>query len=378
MRFEEAYGGWRGDRLTQDQAALILGVSARTFRRYIERYDEGGLEGLLDRRLTQASSRGAPVDEVMAVSECYEKRHRDWSVKHFFSWYKRDGGQRSYTWAKNTLHSKGLVPKGSKKGTHRKRRKPSPIPGMMLHQDGSTHEWVEGKKWDLIVTMDDATNEHSMFFVQEEGTASSFRGVKEVVHKQGLFRSLYTDRGSLYWYTPNVGGKVSKTQLTQFGQAMSRLGIEMIPAYSPEARGRRERAFRTHQDRIPKELAAHGINTMDEANRYLSETYIPQYNTEFMQTAAEQGTAFIHWAGPNIDDILSEQYERVVTADNCVSYEGKTLQIPADIYRCHYVKVKVRVHKLSDGSISIFHGTRKLAQYDDNGNFKINKKRKAA
>ena len=253
------------------------------------------------------------------------------------------------------------------------------MPGMMLHQDGSTHEWVSGKKWDLIVTMDDATNEHySMFFVYEEGTASSFRGVKDVVDKHGLFSSLYTDRGSHYWYTSEAGGKVSKTNLTQFGRAMRHLGIQMIPAYSPEARGRSERAFRTHQDRLPKELAAHGITTMDEANIYLNHVYQPAFNAEFMQTASEQGTAFIPWIGMNIDDILCEQYDRTVNPDNCVSFEGKKLQIPPDKYRCHYVKAHVRVHLYTDGSLAVFHGPRKLADYDDQGRQKETKPEKAA
>jgi hypothetical protein len=184
-------------------------------------------------------------------------------VKHFYSWYRKDGGTRSYTWVKNTLQSKGLVIKSAKRGVHRKRRERAHLPGMMLHQDGSTHEWVLGKKWDLIVTMDDATNEHySMFFVEEEGTASSFRGVRDVIIKKGLFSSLYTDRGSHYWFTPKEGGKVSKTQLTQFGHAMKSMGIQMIAAYSPEARGRSERVFETHQDRLVKELAFHKITGM--------------------------------------------------------------------------------------------------------------------
>lgn len=366
VRFTEAYGVWTEGRLNQEEAARILGVSSRTFRRYVDRYEENGIEGLLDRRLTQASFRRAPVDEIMAITERYESRHRGWNVKHFYSWYRRDGGTRSYTWVKNTLQSRGSVPKGTKKGAHRKRRERAPLPGMMLHQDGSSHEWVPGKKWDLIVTMDDATGEHySMFFVPEEGTASSFQGVREVILKHGLFCSLYTDRGSHYWYTPEVGGKVSKTQLTQFGRAMSHLGTEMIPAYSPEARGRSERAFRTHQDRLPKELAAQGITDMDGANQYLDQVYQQAFNTEFMQTAIDEGSAFVPWAGANLDDILCEKYERTVTPDNCVNFEGYALQIPADKYRCHYVKVKVHVHRYADGSLSVFHGPRKLADYVD-------------
>lgn len=375
MRFEEVYSGWRESRLTQEEAALILGVCDRTFRRYIDRYEEAGIEGLSDKRLTQASFRRAPVDEVMAVSDQYTKQYEGWNVKHFYSWYRRDGGGRSYTWVKNTLQAKGLVLKSAKRGSHRIQRERAPLPGMMLHQDGSRHEWVPGKKWDLIVTMDDATNEHySMFFVEEEGTASSFQGIRDVIAQRGLFSSLYTDRGSHYWFTPEAGGKVSKTQLTQVGRAMKTLGIQMIAAYSPEARGRSERAFQTHQDRLVKELALYGITDMDAANRYLAQKYLPAFNAEFMRPAPEEGSAFIPWKGENLDDILCEQNERTVGADNCVSFEGKKLQIPANRYRCHYVRVRVRIHRYMDCSLAIFHGPRKLADYDSQGQLKERKK----
>ncbi len=371
MRFEELYDEWDKRRLTQEQAARILGVSDRTFRRYINRYEDRGVEGLSDRRLTQASIRRAPVDEVMAVINRYGSYHRGWNVKHFYSWYRKDGGKRSYTWVKNTLQNKGMVVKSAKGGVHRKCRDRVHLPGMMLHQDGSTHEWVMGKKWDLIVTMDDATNEHySMFFVEEEGTASSFQGVRDVIIKKGLFSSLYTDRGSHYWFTPKEGGKVSKTQLTQFGRAMRSLGIQMIAAYSPEARGRSERAFKTHQDRLVKELAFHKITEMDDANYYLAQVYLPAYNAEFTLPAPEEGSAFIPWTGENLEDILCEQEERTVSADNCVSFERMKLQIPANQYRCHYVRVRVCVHRYLDGSLAIFHGPRKLADYDHQGKLK--------
>jgi hypothetical protein len=223
--------------------------------------------------------------------------------------------------------------------------------------------------------MDDATNEHySMFFVEEEGISSSFEGVREVIVRKGLFSSLYTDRGSHYWYTPKEGGKVSKTQLTQFGRAMKHLGIQMIPAYSPEARGRSERAFETHQDRLVKELAFHGITDMDAANRYLAKEYLPAFNAEFMVPVLQDGSAFVPWKGDNLDDILCEQDERTVSADNCVSFEGMKLQIPANPYRCHYVRVKVQVHRYLDGSMAIFHGPRKLADYDPRGKLKEMKK----
>jgi transposase len=186
MRFEEAYGEWQERSLTQEEAARILGVSDRTFRRYVDRYEESGLEGLVDKRLNQISHRRAPIDEIMALEDLYRSRYEGWNAKHFYSWYKRQGGTRSYTWVKIRLQEARLRPKASKKGAHRKRRERSALPGMILHQDGSSHEWAPGQKWDLIVTMDDANNEHySMFFCDEEGTASSFRGVKETNREEG-------------------------------------------------------------------------------------------------------------------------------------------------------------------------------------------------
>jgi len=377
MRFKEAYFGWTEKRFTQEEAARLLGICERTFRRYLIKYEEEGMEGLTDKRLSQISHRRAAVDEVIEITYLYKNRYSNWNVKHFYSFYKKQhDGKRSYTWVKTILQNAGLVAKSSKKGTHRKKRERAALEGMMLHQDGSDHEWVAGTRWDLISTMDDATSKHySMFFVEEEGTASSFQGMKEVIEKHGLCCSVYTDRGSHYWTTPEAGGAVDKQNLTQFGRAMHHLGIEMIPAYSPEARGRSERAFRTHQERLPKELAMHGITTMVEANEYLKNIYMPAFNAEFAVPAASEGSAFVSWLNGNIDDILCEQHERIVRKDNCVSFEGLLLQIPKDHYRCHYNKVKVRIHRYVDGQLAIFHGPRKLAEYDSKGQLKdlINK-----
>lgn len=380
MIFEEIMSIKTEKRLTYGDAARMLGVSERTLRRYRGHHAEFGLDGLMDKRLTQVSARKAPVDEVLALVDCYRKHHVGWNVQHFYSWYKRDGGTRSYTWVKNELQTAKVVAKTAKRGIHRKKRERASLAGMLLHQDGSTHEWVPGQKWDLIVTMDDATSEHySMFFVEEEGTASSFAGVKEVILSHGLFCSFYSDRGSHYWHTPEAGGKVDKTNLTQFGRAMHQLGIEMIPAYSPEARGRSERAFQTHQGRLVKELAYHGITTMEAANHYLQEVYKPTFNAEFMETADQTGSAFVPLINASqVDDLLCEHFERTVGRDNCVSFERLTLQIPADDYRCNYIKVKIRVHRYPDGSLAIFHGPRKLADYDPDGTCKKQQQQKAA
>jgi hypothetical protein len=379
MRFKEAYDEWQERRLSQEEAARLLGICDRSFRRYRDRYEEKGLEGLLDKRLSQASHRRAPVDEVMALEEKYQKGYGGWNVRHFHLWYRQEGGKRSYTWVKNRLQDSQLVVRGKLKGVHRRRRERAAMQGMLVHQDGSSHEWVEEQQWDLIVTMDDATSEHySMFFVEEESTESSFRGVEETIIKKGLFCSLYTDRGSHYWNTPEAGGKVDKVNLTQFGRAMKQLGIPMIAAYSPEARGRSERMFQTHQGRLPKELAKLGVQTMQAANQYLKDRYMPEFNAEFACAARETATAFVPYIGAELKNILCEQYERTVGNDNCVHFDNRILQIPSDQYRFNYVKTKVRVHRYRDGMLGVFHGPRKLADYDHQGQLIANLKKKAA
>jgi transposase len=374
MRFESVYDDWQARKLTQVEAAQLLGVCERTFRRYIDKYEANGLEGLSDKRIEQASHRCAPADEVCSLETQYRQGFMGWNAKHFYSWYKREGGRRSYTWVKYRLQQAKLIKRSKGKGKHRKRRTRSPLPGMMIHQDGSTHQWVPGKYWDLIVTMDDATNEHySMFFVEEEGTLSSFRGVAEVIQMRGLFCSFYSDRGSHYWHTPEAGGKVDKLHLTHFGKALQQLNINQIPSYSPEARGRSERAFGTHQERLPKELAKAGITDMEEANKYIQEYYLPRYNKEFMVEASEEGAAFMPYNQGDLFEILCERYDRVVRKDNCVQFEGLLLQIPANKYRMNYIKTRVQVRRYLDGTFGIYHGPRLLATYDSLGNLLKNK-----
>jgi len=371
MRFTEIYDRWRVNRLTQEEAAQLLGVHERTFRRYCRKHETEGAEGLYDRRLDKAAHNAAPLDEVMEVLTLFETRYPNFTVAHFYDKYRDEhAGQRSYNWVREQLQSHGMVKKAKKRGAHRRKRERAPMAGMMLHQDGSTHEWVPGKQWDLIVTLDDANSEvYSGFFVDEEGTHSSFQAVKEVILEHGLFCSLYTDRGSHYWTTPTVGGKVDKNNLTQFGRAMAQLGIDMIPAYSPEARGRSERMFGTLQQRLPKELALAGITTMEEANQFLRDVYWPKHNAKFAVKPKEEDRAFVPWidSGMNLEDILCIQEQRTVSNDNTISYRGKSLQIPKQKHRCHYIKAKVRIHEYADKTLAIFHGPRKLANYDANG-----------
>jgi transposase len=378
MRFEEVYDRWSEHRLTQQEAAELLNVGERQFRRQCRRYEDEGIEGLIDLRLGQVSSKRAPVDEVMRLVEQYRRRYEGWTVKHFYSKYLEQKGKRSYNFVRLALQREGVVAKAKRRGAHRRKRERKPLIGMMLHQDGSRHAWLRGQQHDLIVTLDDATGAiYSAFLVDEEDTMSSFMGVAEVIARHGLFNSLYTDRGSHYWHTAHAGGKVDRVNLTQFARAMAQLGIDMIAAYSPQARGRSERAFGTLQERLPKELTDAAITDLAAANRFLQRRFVPAYNREFAVPAAETGSAFVPWVGGNLHDILCVQEERVVRSDNCVAYQNKLLQIPADRHRCHYVKAKVRVHEYANGSLAVFYGPRCLAHYAANGK-EIKIKAKAA
>ena len=352
MKFETLLERWRGRELSQLEAAEILGMSERTFRRWRDRFEDEGLEGLYDRRLGTASAKRVPVDEIGRVLELYRTRYSGFTIKHFHEHLVRDHGfHLGYTWTKTTLQRAGLVARAPRRGAHRKRRPRRPLRGMMLHQDGSSHEWIEdlGGSLDLIVTLDDATSEiYSAFLVEEEGTMSS-------------------DRGSHYFHTPKAGDKVDKDRLTQVGRALAQLGIKHIAAYSPQARGRSERAFGTLQDRLPKELRLAGITTIEAANRFIAELYLPAHNARFAVAPEQPGSAFVPDAAWAHLDILCVHEERTVGNDNTVRYKGLVLQIPPSPIRHHFVKARVRVHQYPDGDLAIFHGPGCLARYRAGG-----------
>ena len=367
MKFVELNGRVKRRCLTQGQAAEILGVSERTFRRWRDREEADGAEGLYDKRLGKISGRRIAVDLVMKALDLFDTRYFDFTSKHFWEKLVRDHGFKvSYNWTRLLLQARGRKQKAKSKGAHRRKRPRRALPGMMIHQDGSSHEWVAGAVWDLIVTMDDATSEiYSAFFVEEEGTMSSFRGISEVIAAKGLFSSFYSDRGSHYWHTPSAGGKVDRDNLTQAGRALKQLMIEHIPAYSPEARGRSERMFGTLQNRLPQELRVAGIRTMEEANHYLTQTYMPDHNRRFSFKPESEGSAFVACAG-SVEEVLCVHEERIVGHDNTVRYKGHVLQIPPDRHRHHYVKAKVTVREYPDGRMAIFHGPRRLAAFGPN------------
>jgi transposase len=379
MKFLSILSRYEAAEFSQLEAAELLGVGERTFRRWRQRYEEDGEAGLLDRRLGKISSKRVPVDREAEVEALYRGRYSGFTAKHFHEHLVRDHQFAwGYTWTKTFLHSRGLLERAPRRGAHRRKRPRRPLPGMMLHQDGSRHAWLGGQPaLDLIVTLDDASNEVlSAFLVEEEGTASTFRALQEVFSRHGLPLSLYTDRGSHYFHTPEAGGKVDRTCLTQVGRALDHLGVEHIAAYSPQARGRSERLFQTLQDRLTKELALAEIVTLEAANAFIRDIYIPAHNRRFAVKAEQEGSAFIAIPAIDLGEILCIQEERQVGNDNCVSFNRLKLQIPASPLRAHFVKARVKVRQYHDGALAIFHGQRCLGRYDLKG--AIAEDRKAA
>lgn len=377
MRFKEIYGGYQSKRLSCEEAAEILGISVRTFYRKRKRYDSEDFDESFDLRIGRKSPHRAADKEVEFITKLYAEKYRGFNVRHFHEFAMREHGfKRSYNWTRNTLTEASLVKKGKRGGDHRLRRERRPMAGMMIHQDGSTHRWLPhlDHNLDLIVSLDDATSKiTSAFLVDQEGTLSSMRGIRETIESYGIFCSFYTDRGSHYWHTPEAGGKVDKSNLTQVGRALRQLGIRHIAAYSPQARGRSERLFGTLQDRLPKEFALKGIQSIEKANAYLREVYIPRHNERFSVAAKESKSAFIASIREDLRDVLCIQEERVVQNDNTIRYEGLILQIPKNDLRHHYVRTTVSVHVYEDKTMGIFYGHLCLGKYDELGNLKNEK-----
>ncbi|MGY4288478.1 transposase [Bradyrhizobium sp. LM2.7] len=333
MRFSSLLDRTEAKELTQAAASELLGINVRTFQRWAERFEAEGDDGLVDLRMGRRSPRRAPEEELERMLGLFRDKYADFTVKHFHEQLqKRHGYVLGYTVTKLALHAAGLVRKAPKRSAHRKKRPRRPLPGMLLHQDGSRHPWIEGlPAMDLIVTMDDATSEiYSMLLVEEEGTASTFQALGEVIGEHGLFCALYTDRGSHYFYTPKAGEKVSKTQQTQVGRALSHLGIEHIAAYSPQARGRSERMFGTLQGRLPKDLRLAGIRTVEAANAWLKAHYIAEHNAAFAIKAEQPGTAFVADRHEAWREALCVIEERTVANDNTIAWSGSATAVAAE------------------------------------------------
>jgi transposase len=354
------------------RAAEILGWSPRTLRRWRERYATHGYAGLVDKRLLRPSIHRAPAGEVERVLRLYRERYGGFNVRHFHQIARREHGLTlSYSYVKQALQRAGLVQTHRARGRHRRRREPRACFGEMLHLDGSVHAWfalAPDERPCLILVSDDATKRvlAAMFFTAES-TFAVMRSLAGVFRAEGLPMALYTDRAGWAFHTPKAQGPVDKARLTQVGRALARLGIEHIPAYSPQARGRSERLNRTVQDRLVNELRVAGITTIAAANRYLTETFVPQHNATFACPPRDPASAFVPLGSVDLDPILCHEEDRVVARDNTVCLERQVLQIAPQAGRRSGAGLRVTVRRHLDGRFSVTRGAQTLGMYTATG-----------
>jgi transposase len=370
MKIQEVILRAISKQITWIQAAEIIGVRPRTMRRWRYRYEQHGYDGLFDRRLKRPSPKRVPLETVEKVLCLYREQYFDFNVAAYVEkLHEVHEIELSYSWVKTALQKAGLVAKKSKRGPHRKRRPRRPLVGMLLHVDGSKHAWLPTRGLqDLIVLFDDATSEvYYAQLVLEESTATVMAGLKEVVQRKGVFCALYADRASHLVYTPKAGGPPQPGHRTQIGRALEQLGIELIPANSPQARGRCERLYGTWQGRLPQELRLRGITNLAEANRFLREEWIEFHNRRFAVQASQEGTAFVPAYGADLEKIFSRQEHRVVGNDNTVRYQRKLLQIERQDFRYSMARCRVLVCEHLDGKLSVYYGPHLVGRYDAQG-----------
>ena len=350
------------------RAAEILGWSPRTLRRWRERFETHGHSGLIDRRLLRPSHRRVPPQQVELVLRLYRERYTGFNVRHFHQIARREHGVTvSYSFVKQTLQAAKLVKKHRARGRHRRRREPRACFGELLHIDGSPHVWLTlrpAERSVLIAVVDDATKQ--VLYAQlwpGETAAAIMTAVRAVIQAHGLPMALYTDRAHWAFHTPQAKGPVDKTQLTQLGRALARLGIEHIPAYSPQARGRSERLNRTFQDRLVNELRVAQVTTLAAANRYLTERFIPDYNATFSCAPADPASAFVEPGAVDLEQILCHQEDRVVGRDNTVSFDGRAFQLAPQPGRRSCTGLRVAIRRHLSGEYSVWAGPRRLGHF---------------
>jgi transposase len=352
------------------QAAELMGISSRQMRRWRKRLEENGPKGLLDLRRGTPSRRRVPKAEADEVLSLYRDKYFDLNVRHFHEKLREDHQiGLSYTWVKQALQAAGLVKRKARRGVHRKRRERRPLPGMLLHIDGSDHRWFQDeRRHDLIVILDDATSEiYYAQLAEEETTATVMAGLRTVIEEKGLFCALYSDRGAHFWFTPKSGGKVDYERPTQVGRAMKELGVQMIPSYSPQARGRSERNFSTWQGRLPQELRLRRIRTLEEANAFLREHYIAEFNRRFTVPAAQRGTAFLSCRHRNLELIFTQRYERTVDQDNTVRFHNLVMQIEPAEWRPTLAGCKLIIHQHLDQTLTLTIAGHRVGHYSAEG-----------
>ena len=374
LKFMDVFGRWEAARLTQLEAAELLGVGERSFRRWCRRYEEEGETGLLDRRIGKASGRRVPVDRCDEVEHLYRTRYQGFTARHIHEHLVREHRFAwSYSWTKAFLQSRNLLAKAERRGAHRRKRPRRPLPGMMLHQ--SLPRTIRGRLAARVAVRrtgarsggdDGRRDERDLLGVSGRGRRHGFDVpglVGSIRPERPAVEPVYRSRQSLLSHGRSWRQGGSRPADAGRARAGASGGRAYRRLFTPGARPS-ERLFQTLQDRVPKQLALVGITTMEAANAWLRDTYIP---ARFAIKAEQEGSAFVAVAGLDLAEVLCVQEERVVGNDNCVSFLNRRLQIPESPLRLHFVKATVKVHQYPGGSLAVFHGRRCPGRYDSKG-----------
>jgi transposase len=373
MRFQEVILQATRGKMSWWQAAEVLGISPRTLRRWRRGYCRYGLKGLQDKRRVDRAPNGVPEPEIRRWTQLYEKRYRGYNVRHFYAVMKRKhGGCRwSYTAVRRALQLAGLVKKKHPRGRHFMRREPRPCRGELIHIDGSRHRWLtlQPDQWQCLIAVVDDASKHLLYaqLVDSESTATIMAALVAVIREHGIPQTVYSDRAGWATHTLRAGERVDRSRFTQVGRALQQLGVEHIMAYSPQARGRSERVNRTLQDRLVKELQTHRIRTIERANRFLRETFIPEYNREFGRTPALPESGFVALGAVDLEGIFCHLETRTVQRDNTVTLDGVSLQIARQPGRRTCVGLTVEARRYLDGTHTITWGSKLLGRYNAKG-----------
>lgn len=340
-------------KLTVKEASEIIEISERQTYRLLRRYKVEGDKGVIHRLRGGRSNRGHPEELKQKVLSIYWKRYRDFGPRFFSEKLEEiEGIKVNHETLRRWMRAGGIITSERKKRPHRKKRERRVAIGEMLQFDGSHHDWFEGRAESccLLHGVDDASSKVFLRFAKNESAESVLTTMKEYCQINGIPASIYTDKYSVYY---------SEEEKTDFQKAMEKLSVKTIYANSPEAKGRVERGNRTLQDRLVKEMRLRGISSIEEANKFLKEVFIDQYNKRF---AMVEGLADIHITAKetNLDDVFCYETSRQVRNDYTITLKGSYIQLERSEAVLPIPKQYVTLRRYLDGSLHIFNGEEQL------------------
>jgi len=348
--------------ITLQEAATVLDISLRQARRLKGQLAREGPAGLVHGNRGQPSTRRIAEAIRQRVVERFRTRYHDCNVQHFSELLAaREGLPLAVETVRRILKAAGLIAPKQRRLIHRSRRERMPAEGMLLQIDGSPFRWLgpDGPRWTLLSAVDDATSAAvAAVFRDQEDAAGYMELLRQVIQHQGIPAAVYRDRHGIFEVSKRLRSTLEEDFAgarfpTQVGRLLAELGIASIAAASPQAKGRVERAWQTHQDRLAVELRLAGVRTMAEANAFLP-GYLARYCERFAVAPQCEESAYVPMAADtDLDRLFCFKYERRVAADNTVQFGGRVLQIPPGAARLSYTRVVVEVHERLDGSVAV-------------------------